>query len=559
MRNIKLVQTPTFMPENVENNVLDCILGEVLWHSLTLDPTILKESDAHFENLCPIIDDLKAEIGSDRPLRILELAAYSHVTGYRVAQTYNAEVILADISPDTLTKGYKIAKEIYGEDIGSRVHRWAIDFHELPFPDGSFDLVYIASAVHHTWEWQKVIQEMQRVTGKGGIIYLFNEPCFREFCFYKFRTNRMDAFCEFEKKLEDCGLLRTIAEPYWGSRAEALFGMIENQTIVFDSLIGELETSCKLLKLEVSPEICMGEWEHLLLTKRLNGQEAIEEEIRNTLESKLKNIKIGAMELSMGMSLPSSKEIFVFSKKLSKKIMATTVTKTSEELRVELVKIFGGSVNVLVKKDRGVNSDKSVLLAGKSDIINMSYPKSISRILNNSKDLFIDSQTSSDDTLSSHFKNTEWVKGQNDAGQFSFMSIINNQASLSIASNNESLALILIRMSLRYDDTPYKFQMLFDGSVVSEYEVYKSDTILIRNELNISKQENIRLEFRAVGMDENSPCEKKMGMALCAIRIIALKKESFKALKKESFKLSLLQRSINFFKKTLQNEKSRKH
>ena len=174
MSEIKLVQTPMFMPENVENNVLDCILGEVLWHSLTLDPTILKESDAHFENLCPIIDDLKAEIGSYRPLRILELAAYSHVTGYRVAQTYNAEVILADISPDTLTKGYNIAKETYGEEIGSSVHRWAIDFHELPFPDGSFDLVYIASAVHHTWEWQKVIQEMQRVTGKGGIIYLFN-------------------------------------------------------------------------------------------------------------------------------------------------------------------------------------------------------------------------------------------------------------------------------------------------------------------------------------------------------------------------------------------------
>ena len=62
-------------------------------------------------------------------------------------------------------------------------------------------------------------------------------------------------------------------------------------------MIGELETSCKLVKLEVSPEICMGEWEHLLLTKRLNGQEAIEEEIRDTLESKLKNIKIGAMEL----------------------------------------------------------------------------------------------------------------------------------------------------------------------------------------------------------------------------------------------------------------------
>ena len=106
-------------------------------------------------------------------------------------------------------------------------------------------------------------------------------------------------------------------------------------------------------------------------------------------------------------------------------------------------------------------------------------------------------------------------------------------------------------MSLRYDDIPYKFQMLFDGNVVSEYEVYKADSILIRNELNISNQENIRLEFRAIGMNKNRPCEKKMGMALCAIRIIALKKESFK--------LSLLQRSINFFKKALHSEKSTKH
>jgi ubiquinone/menaquinone biosynthesis C-methylase UbiE len=521
MDQIKLIQTPVFKPEYVENNVLDCILGEVLWHSLTIDPSIMQESDAHFENLCPIIDTLIAEVGDKRPLRILEIAAYSHVTGYRISEEYDAEVILADISPDTLTSGHIIAGKTYSEKATSKVHRWAVDFHELPFPDGSFDLVYISSAIHHTWEWDKVIQEMQRVTSKGGLIYLYNEPCFREFSFNKFRTNRIHDFCEFEQKLEDCGLLRTIAEPYYGSRAEALFGMIENQTIVFDELIGVLERSCTLVNLDVSPEICMGELEHRLIANRVNGQESLAQEIQGELLSKLNIIKVGAMERSMGMSLPSLSEIDVFSKKLSEKIIATNASNSAEELRVELVRIFGGAVNILVKKTEGTRSEKGILSLGENDVVNVGYPESVSQILNKSRDLFINIQSSSENVLSSFFSDAEWVQGQGEAGRY--ISIVDNGASLKVDCQNESRAISLIRIYLGYNKVPYKFQMLVDGTVAGEYEVYKTDSILMRNELNISEQESVKLELRAVNMLDNKLCSTPMPMALNAIRVIALK------------------------------------
>jgi ubiquinone/menaquinone biosynthesis C-methylase UbiE len=229
MTSRSIETTPIFKPVAAKINTLECITGEVLWHSLTNDPAILKESDLHYDNLVPILDSFSAK-NPDRsgPLRVLELAAYSHVTGYKIAEEYGASVVLADISSDTLRRGLEYANERYSPEAIKNVQRWAIDFHELPFDNDSFDIVYISSALHHTWEWEQVISEMCRVTDNNGYVYLYNEPCMREFCFYKFRSNRAHDLSDFEVEINRLGLLMTIAEPYLGTRAEALFGMVEN-------------------------------------------------------------------------------------------------------------------------------------------------------------------------------------------------------------------------------------------------------------------------------------------------------------------------------------------
>ena len=103
------------------------------------------------------------------------MAAYAHTTGYLLADDTDAEVVLTDISADTLALGKQTAESSL-LSLPS-VKRVAADFHDLPFVDGQFDIVYISSALHHTWSWQIVLNEMIRVLATGGILYLEKEPC----------------------------------------------------------------------------------------------------------------------------------------------------------------------------------------------------------------------------------------------------------------------------------------------------------------------------------------------------------------------------------------------
>ena len=139
------------------------------------------------------------------------------------------------------------------------VRRVASDFHELPFPDSAFEVVYIASALHHTEHWESVLDEMIRVTASGGIMILQNEPLNRNFCFYKFRTNRPNQFLPIEEELKHLGILSTVAEPYPGSRPETLFGMIENQKMQLGDVLAKLSSAGEITHLSVDSDICISD------------------------------------------------------------------------------------------------------------------------------------------------------------------------------------------------------------------------------------------------------------------------------------------------------------
>lgn len=232
------------------------LIGETAWHSVTLDPSISDVSQAHYEQL---VTDLKTCGALRSKMKILEVGAYAHVTGYLFAENYHSDFTLFDISAATLRMGRDLAIEL-GLSLRN-VRRVAGDFHALPFDNGEFDVVYIASALHHTWRWRQVLAELVRVTKIGGHLILENEPCRREFCFYRFRTNRQEDPTAEEAFLDRHGLIRTVAEPYLGSRPEQLFGMTENQEIRLADLLGQLSLSSDLVHLQASPEICMGKLE----------------------------------------------------------------------------------------------------------------------------------------------------------------------------------------------------------------------------------------------------------------------------------------------------------
>lgn len=259
------------------------LIGETAWHLITIDSSIVDVSRAHFSQL---VADLQKYGELRSGLKLLDVAAYAHITGYMFSERFDADVTLFDVSSNTLRLGRGLAE---AQGISeARVRRVAGDFHELPFDTGEFDVVYISSALHHSWRWRLVLSELIRVTRVGGVLILENEPCRRELCFYRFRTNRPGELSDAEDFLDKKGLLRTVAEPYLGSRPEQLFGMIENQEIRLADLLEEISLSSKLKFLSVSPQICMGTLEkaidNSLLVPSNSMPEILDGLVRGALE-----------------------------------------------------------------------------------------------------------------------------------------------------------------------------------------------------------------------------------------------------------------------------------
>src|SRR5262245_26707130 len=255
------------------------LIGECAWHSVTLDPTLRTVSESHYKH---IVNSLQhyGRLPGYRTIKILEVASYGHTTGYRLQQEWDCEVTLFDISAQALELGQQLAE---ADGIAAKPRLVAGDFHTLPFETGSFDLVYISSALHHTWEYAQVVSELQRVLAPGGLLLLLNEPCHRQCCFYGFRTNRPSNFTTFESVLDRLGIIRTFAEPYLGSRPETLFGMIENQLIPLRRLLDLLNSNTKIVELVLDPEHYMGDLERSWLKRRDKGPEHLSSVIESSL------------------------------------------------------------------------------------------------------------------------------------------------------------------------------------------------------------------------------------------------------------------------------------
>ena len=162
------------------------LVGECAWHSLTIDPSLEQISAAHYDYVVSALEG-RGRGSRTNGMKVLEVASYAHTTGYRLQQELGCEVTLFDISAKALQLGKRMAG---AAGLAACPQLVAGDFHALPFEANSFDIVYICSAVHHTWKYETVLSELQRVLAPGGLLLLLNEPCHRQCCFYGFRTNR---------------------------------------------------------------------------------------------------------------------------------------------------------------------------------------------------------------------------------------------------------------------------------------------------------------------------------------------------------------------------------
>ena len=297
------------------------VLGEVLWHAVTVDPTLLSISEHHFREISRVIGAYLPRFGAParwndvlfgrarRQNKLLEVASYAHVTGYKVTREFNADVTLTDISVETLALGARVAAE-NGLPL-ERVSRIACDFHDLPFEDDQFDLVYIASALHHTWNWQSVVQQMMRVLAPGGLLFMQNEPVHRALALYKFRTNRADSMRPFEKAVAKAELSRIIGDPIPGSRPEILFGMIENQTIPLAGLKAELRRRGTIEEFTAGTNESIGDFEKALLSRRNQTVQEIETFLLSELTRRVDEVRpaLTSDDIALGYSLPSQAEL----------------------------------------------------------------------------------------------------------------------------------------------------------------------------------------------------------------------------------------------------------
>ncbi len=504
------------------------ILGEVLWHSITVDSTIESVSDAHREEIERILTAHgKDLLNSDSPIRILEVAAYAHTTGYMLANKFAAEVTLSDISIDTLVLGRDMAIESNLDN--ENVSRVASDFHDLPFADNYFDLVYIASALHHTWSWQTVLKELMRTAKPGGLLYLENEPCAREFCFYKFRTNRREQFREFEKSLDQEGLLRIVAEPFPGSRPEELFGMVENQTMQLNEMLGLLREVGSIEELNLNPEACMGAIENTIFDHREHDSEIVKQLITDRLKRRVGKATKSLTEIDkkMGYLLPIPAEIESMAEQIADSI--TSIDRNApldgELVRVAISNIFGASVTMVIRK----HADASFSLTttglrydwGERSAVKIGYPPEVQKVLEATVDLLPDIQRSSADRIGASFPPDQWTSYTDDKGLKSLFPSSNAIIRCSDPADRKQF-LIMLRIYALFDSEPYSVTLSLASKEIGKLDIFQSDTYLLRAEFESSDSSlEFKLDISYLNV-ELKKSKKTIVLNVSAARVCAL-------------------------------------
>jgi len=117
------------------------------------------------------VEDVRAaaetlSLASD--LRVLDIAAANGHTGLFFAEQGH-RVVLADISEAMLERAREAAAR-RGLSVETRVHA----AEELPYPDGSFDLVTCRVAAHHFSSPEAFVRESARVLVPGGAFLLID-------------------------------------------------------------------------------------------------------------------------------------------------------------------------------------------------------------------------------------------------------------------------------------------------------------------------------------------------------------------------------------------------
>lgn len=500
------------------------ILGEILWHSATTDGSILAVSEAHAHEVLTkaerhrVPQAMKQSGGS---VRFLEVAAYAHFTGYLLAERNGWQSTVSDISVETLALGAKHALQA-GVAIDT-VRKVAVDFHDLPFADASFDVVYISSALHHTLRWGVVLRELMRVTARGGILIMQNEPCQRDFCFYKFPTNRPHAFRPIETLLEQQGVLKTIGEPFIGSRPESLFGMIENQKMPITDILAGLRVDGQIIDIAIDSDCCLSEFDRSLLrAPRHSGALAVRIELDLLECVRAASAVIDATDAALGIRMPTDADIAAMAKVASERIVGLPSV-DSPDYPVALAALFGGALTVVVRKMNGserplVQGDPLYPGATRKGIA-VSYPPKLTKVLDLAHDLVPDIQIADAAELQQHFPGSEWTMYGN--ADLRYLILNGTVGTIRLRqSTAKGIFVVLLRVYANPVNCPFRLQLLVGDTEIAGTEVYQQDSFLLRGQLPGLDGDSV-LTLRATAVD-GQPLASAMPVTVPAVRVVCI-------------------------------------
>lgn len=321
-------------PEREISDRFGAQIGELAWHLTHVDDALNSISERHADRICSLARDFNLL----NPL-ILEVGAYAHHSSFLAASQLNGTAWAHDISPDSLRLGQTFAR---ARNLCTSLHSIAGDFHDLPFEDNMFDIVFVASAVHHTWQPWRVIAELGRVTRPGGIIHLENEPVARMACLYSFRGNRPSERTLFENKIDQLGLTHTVTSPFPGSRAESLFNIIENDRIPLGIYETALRSIGDIRHLELESGALIGQFENWLLHDHPQANEIASYLIeRITTASK----HLSSDDAACGITVPTPDAIWPLAYRL-----ADAVKACNPEDKQTLARLFGAALQATTIK-----------------------------------------------------------------------------------------------------------------------------------------------------------------------------------------------------------------
>ena len=323
-------------------------IGEILHHETSVDAKVLETSDWYYGLLKGVIERNKRNFASRGP-RYLELACYRHIIGYRLAKEYGFKATHFDICERDLLEGRAVA---LANGYPDEVELVAGDYHSLPFADGSFDLVFISAAIHHSRVPEHIIGEAMRVLRKGGLFYCQREPAKRAFCFYRFVGNRPHSHTAFERHLWDSGLIRILSSPFPGARNSLLFGRIENDQIELDDYYRAFERWGSLREEVVYHEGLLTPLDKEILEKAKAGKDSVASFISERL--KVEFSKAAALlterDRLLGYSVPDDGEVEAMAARTAESLAALPADTTSAEWKRGMGRLFGASLRFVVER-----------------------------------------------------------------------------------------------------------------------------------------------------------------------------------------------------------------